>query len=95
MLRKRFIFQTLKGTKIMWSYYSNKFFHITLVFLDSLRTPNYPSEEMLIKLCKIHTSLHKHHFCFHRIDFAMKRGHSTCATTSLYAFKIACELVML
>ena len=26
MLRKRFIFQTLKATMIMWSDYSNKFF---------------------------------------------------------------------
>ena len=36
MLRKRFIFQTLKATMIMWSGYSNNFY-IVLDFLDTLR----------------------------------------------------------
>ena len=47
MLRKRFIFQTLLARMNMWSDYSNVF--IILVFLDALRTPNYSSEELLIK----------------------------------------------
>ena len=70
-------------------------FHIILVFLDALRALNYSSEEMLIKSCKIHTGLHKHHFYSYRTDFAIKRGHSSCATTSLNAVKMACKLVML
>ena len=60
MLRKRFIFQTLKATMSMWSDYSKTFFHIILVFLDALRTPNYSSEEIISKSCKIHKALHKH-----------------------------------
>ena len=69
-------------------------FRIILVFLDALRTPNYSLEELLIKSCKIQTGLHKHHFYVYRTDFAMKRGQSACATTSLNAVKIVCSLVM-
>ena len=47
-------------------------FHIILVFLDALRTPNYSLEQLLIKSCKIQTCLHKHHFYIYRTDFAMK-----------------------
>ena len=79
MLRKRFIVQTLNSNMIMLSDYSNKF--LILVFPDALGTPNYFSEEMLIKSSKIQTGLHKHHSYFYRTDFAMKRGCS--ATTSL------------
>ena len=46
---------------------------------------------MLINSCIINTGLHKHHFYFYRTDFAMKRGHGECATTSLNAVKIACN----
>ena len=95
MLRKRFIFQTLKATMIIWSDYSNKIFHIIFVFLDALRTPNYSLEEILIISYKMQTGLHKHHFYVYRIDFAIKRGRSACATTSLNAFKTACNLVVL
>ena len=37
-------------------------FHIILVFLDALRTPNYSLDEILIKSCKTQTGLLKHHF---------------------------------
>ena len=70
-------------------------FHIVLDFFDTVRTLNYSSKEMLFKSFKIHTGLHKHHLYFYRTGFAMKRGHSTCATTSLNAVKIACKLVIL
>ena len=66
-----------------------------LVIFDAFRTSNYSLEEMLVKTRKIHTGLHKHHFYFYRPDFAMKRGHSACATTSLSTVKIACKFVML
>ena len=72
-----------------------KVFHVISVFLDTLKTPNYSSKEMLIKSCKIRTGLHKHLFFFNWTDFAMERGHSACAPTSLNAVKIACKLVML
>ena len=92
MLRKRFILniQTLKVTMFMWSDYSKIIFIYIFFLLDALRTPNYSSEEMLIKSCKIHACLHKHlcymYFC--RTDFAMKRGHILYAETSLNA--VAC-----
>ena len=95
MLQKRFIFQMLKATMIMSSDYSNKFFHIILVFLNTFRTPNYSSKKMFIKSCKIHTGLHKHHSYFYRTDFAINRGHSACPTTSLNVIKIVCKLIML
>ena len=49
MLRKRFIFQTLKATMIIWSDYSYKFLYIIIVFTDALRTLNCSTEEMFIK----------------------------------------------
>ena len=76
------------ATMIMWSDYKNKCFNVILDFLDTLRTPNYTSEGMLMKSSKIHTGLHKHHFYLYRTDFAMKRGHSACATTPLNAAKL-------
>ena len=66
-----------------------------LVFLAALRTPSYSLEKMLVKTYKIHTGLHTHHFYIYKTDFAMKRGHRACATTSLNAVKIACKLVTL
>ena len=70
-------------------------FHIILVFLYALRTPNYSLDELLIKSCKMHTGYHKNHFYVYGTDFAMKRGQSECATTSLNAVKIACNPAML
>ena len=58
-----------------------------LVFHDPLRTSNYSLEEMVVKTCKIHTGLPKHHIYFYRSDFAMKRGHSACATSFLNTVK--------
>ena len=90
MLRKRF-----KSNNDYVVRLFKQVFHIILVFLDALRTPDYSLEELLIKSCKMQTGLHKHHFYVYRTDFAKKRGHISCATTSLYAVKIACDLVML
>ena len=96
MLRKRYIFQTYKATMIMYVVKLIKqVFHIIFVFLDTLRAPNYSLEELLIKSCKMQTCLHKHHFYVYRTDIAMKRGQRACATKSLNAVKIACNLVML
>ena len=94
MLRKRFIFQTLKATMV-YGQTNQTCFSYNLVFLDALRTPTYSLEEQLLKSCKMQTCLHKHHFYVYRSDFAMKRGQSACATTSLNAVKIACNIVML
>ena len=41
------------------------------------------------------TGLHKHHFYGYTADFAMKRGQSACATTSLNAVKIAYNPIIL
>ena len=71
------------------------FFYIILVFLDALRAPNYSLEELLNKSCKMPTGLHKHHFYVYRTDFAMKRGQNARAITSLNAFKIAGNPLML
>ena len=70
-------------------------FSYNLVFLDALKTPNYYSKEILIKSCKIHIGLHKHHFYFYRTDFAMKQGYSACLTAFLKAVKKVCNFVML
>ena len=70
-------------------------FHIILVFLDALRTPNYSLDELLIKLCKMQSCLHKHLFYVYKTDFAMKLGQSAYAVTCLNAVKIACNLAML
>ena len=93
MLRKRFISQTIKATMIMWSDYSNYFLYIILVLLDVLRAPNYSSEEMLIKSCKIQTDLQKHPLYFYRTDFTMKRSHIVGTITSLNVVKKCKELV--
>ena len=66
-----------------------------LAFLDAFRTSNYSLEEMLVNTCKIHTGLHNHQFYFYSFDFAMRRGHSAWAKTSLNTVKIACKLFML
>ena len=92
------------GTFYISSFKSNNYyvvrlikqvFHIILVFLDALKTPNYSVEEILIKSCIMQICLHKHHFYVYRTDFATKRGQSASATTYLNAVKIACNLVML
>ena len=53
------------------------------------------NNDYVVKLRVSYLLLHKHHFYFYMIDFAMKRLHSACATASLNAVKIACKFVVL